>query len=47
MISKELLEKFKNLYFTKFGVSLTDEEATKASTDLINLMKVLLKPSSS
>ncbi len=44
MISKELLEKFQKLYLEKFGVQLTDEEATKGATDLINLMRVLLKP---
>ncbi len=44
MISKKLLEKFKKLYLEKFGVQLTDEKATRAFTDLINLMKVLLEP---
>ena len=44
MISNELLDKFKKLYKEKFDVTLTDEQATKAATDLVNLMRVLLKP---
>jgi len=43
-MNNELREKFKKLYYKKFNIRLTDEEATKISTDLINLMKVLLKP---
>ena len=43
-MNNELREKFKKLYFDKFNIRLTDEEATQISTDLINLMKVLLKP---
>ena len=42
-MSKELLEKFKKLYFEKYGIKLSNEEATEMSNDLINLMKVLLK----
>ncbi len=45
MISKERIEEFKKLYFEKFNVQLTDEEATRAATDLINLVRVVLKPS--
>ena len=44
MVSKEILEKFKKLYHAKFNVSLSDEEATQMTTDLVNLMRVLLKP---
>lgn len=44
MISNEILDKFKQLYQEKFGVILTDEEATQMATDLVNLMRVLLKP---
>lgn len=44
MITKEIVERFKKLYFKKFNVQLTDEEATRAATDLINLVKVILKP---
>lgn len=44
MITKELLEKFKKLYQEQFNISLTDEDATKMATDLVNLMRILLKP---
>jgi hypothetical protein len=44
MIDNELREKFKKLYFEKFNIALSDEEATLMATDLINLVKVLLKP---
>jgi hypothetical protein len=44
MVTKELLEKFKTLYQEQFNISLTDEDATKMATDLVNLMRVLLKP---
>lgn len=44
MITKELREKFKKLYYEKFNITLSDEEATEMANDLINLVKVLLKP---
>lgn len=44
MISNEILEKFKNLYLKKYNVSLTNEEATRMATDLVNLVRILLKP---
>lgn len=44
MISNELVEKLKKLYFTKYGIKLSDEDATKVALEFINLMKVLLKP---
>lgn len=44
MINKELLDKFKSLYKRKFNINLSDEEATKMTTDLLNLMRVLIKP---
>lgn len=44
MISKELLDKFKKLYQEKFNITLTDEETTEMATNLVNLMKILLKP---
>ncbi len=46
MVSIELLEKLKQLYFKKYNISLTHEEATEMATSLINLMKILLKPES-
>jgi len=47
MLSKQILEKFKNLYFEKFNIKLSDEETTAMATDLVNLMKVLLQPATS
>ncbi len=44
MVSKELLNEFKMIYKEEFNVAITDEEATEMSTELVNLMKVLLKP---
>lgn len=44
MIPEKYFIRFQKLYFEKFGVKLTYEEATRGATDLINLMKVLLKP---
>ena len=44
MISNEMLEKFKKLYLEKYNISLTNEEATRMATDLVNLMRILLKP---
>lgn len=44
MVSNEILEKFKKLYQAKFSISLTDEEATQMTTDLVNLVRVLLQP---
>ena len=46
MISKNLLDKFKTLYQEEFEITLTDEEATKMSSDLVNLVKVLVTSSS-
>lgn len=44
MISKEILEKFKTLYKKKYNIDLTDEQTTQLANDLVNLMKILLKP---
>ncbi len=44
MVSRELLDKFKNMYQRKFDITLNDEEATKMATDLLNLMRVLIQP---
>ena len=42
MITNELRDKFKKLYYEKFSITLSDEEATVMAMDLVNLMKVLL-----
>jgi len=43
MISKEYLEKFKKLYRTKYGIVLSEEEATELATHFLNLMRILIK----
>lgn len=44
MVSNEIREKFKKLYQEKFDIVLTDEEATQMTTDLVTLVKVLVRP---
>lgn len=44
MINKDQLIKFKQLYFKKYGIELSDEQATEQATSLLNLMKILTKP---
>jgi hypothetical protein len=46
MISKEILEKFKTLYKKKYDIDLTYEQTTQLANDLVNLMRILLKPES-
>ncbi len=46
MVSRELLDEFKIIYKEQFNVTITNEEATQMTTDLVNLMKVLVKPES-
>ena len=43
MINTEIRDKFKKLYYEKFNIELSDEEATAMATDLVNLVKVLIK----
>ncbi len=44
MLTEERLQKFIDLYYSKFKIKLSREEATKMATDLINLVRVLTKP---
>lgn len=44
MVSSKQLKKFKEIYLRNFNIELSDEEATRQATDLLNLMKILLKP---
>ena len=46
MVRAEIRDQFKKLYEEKFHIAITDEEATKMATDLINLVQVLVKPDS-
>ena len=47
MVSQEHLDKFKALYYRKYKVKLSNEEAVEMGNGLVNLMEILLKPSKS
>ena len=38
------IQKFKEIYKTKFGVDLTDDQAREKGTKLYRLMKLIYKP---
>lgn len=44
MVRAKYYKRFKDLYFEKFNVKLRNEEATRGMIDLLNLMKILVKP---
>lgn len=44
MVSKELLEKFKTIYQEEFNIVLSDENAIKMATDLLNVMRIITRP---
>jgi rubrerythrin len=44
MISKEHLDKFKELYKKKTGKDISDQDALESATKLINLVKAVYKP---
>jgi hypothetical protein len=44
-LTKEQLDKFKELHKNRFGTELTDAEALDSALNLINLMKVILEKS--
>lgn len=39
MLPKEAIQEFKKLYLTRFGVELTDEEASRRANNLVSLYK--------
>jgi hypothetical protein len=43
MINNELIEEFKKLYLEKYGIRLTDEEATRDAKDFLDLMRILTR----
>ena len=43
MVRVQKADKFKELYYQKYKIMLTDEEATQMANDLINLVYVLIK----
>lgn len=44
MIPKKAIKEFKEIYFEEVGVLLSQEEATKKATEMLNLFKILSKP---
>ncbi|MDE1970239.1 MAG: hypothetical protein KGI50_01550 [Patescibacteria group bacterium] len=44
MISKEALEKFKDLYKERFGKDLDDAEAFGKASKLLNLVSIVYRP---
>lgn len=44
MLSKELLEEFKQIYQEEFGVILNSEEAIQKATGLLDVIKILIQP---
>jgi len=43
-LSKEAIEEFKKIYFNKFKVELSDEEANTKGIELMEFFKLLYKP---
>jgi rubrerythrin len=43
-ISKEHLDKFKELYKKKTGKDISDQDALESATKLINLVKAVYRP---
>lgn len=44
MVTEQALEKFKEIYYKKYKVKLTNEEATEQAISFLNLMKLLIRP---
>lgn len=42
--TKDDLEQLKQLYFSRFGVMLTDEQALQLGTRLVNLVYASIRP---
>lgn len=43
-LTKKAIEEYKEIYYKKFGKSISDAEALEQGTRLINLMRVIYKP---
>jgi hypothetical protein len=44
MIKKSLIKNVKALYLAKYGIQLKNNEVKEITTNLLNLMQTLLKP---
>jgi len=47
MLPEQAIKEFKEIYLKEEGIALSDEEATKKATNMLNLFKALLKPTGS
>jgi len=45
MLSKQAIAEFREIYFKRYGKTLTDEEATERATGLLSLYKAVYEPS--
>ena len=45
MLPKQAIEEFNEIYQKEFGVRLSNEAATQKAVELMNLVKVILRPS--
>lgn len=43
-LSQEAINEFKRIYFKKFNIDLTDEEANRLGIELLVFFKLLFKP---
>jgi len=44
MISQEAIKEFKDLFFKKFSIELTDEEVLARVTNTMNLFNLIYRP---
>lgn len=44
MLSDEMIEKFKTLYYEQFGERISKQEALSQGIALLNMMKVIHRP---
>lgn len=43
-LSKEAIKEFKEIYYTEFGKTISDEEAQEMGQSLISLFKIIYRP---
>lgn len=43
-LSKKAVEEFKTIYFKKYGVQLTDEQANELGVELLEFFKLIYRP---
>ncbi len=43
-LSKKAIDEFKVIYFLKFGIQLSDEQANELGVELLEFFKLIYKP---